>query len=298
VAREAQAHKLDTPPFHLVFCWIDFLQHDLTGMEREAAGLMGKPGVEDRWPLSLESDTAAYVGQFAKALELTRHAADSARRAGEKETAAYYEAEAALREALVGNTGLARQQAQASVARSNDRDTEAVSATALGLAGDAAQARRLTNDLDKRFPKDTIVQSEYLPMIRAATILGSGDASKGADKAIEALATAAPYELGFPSQLYPVYLRAEAYLAVQQGAAAATEFQKILDHPGIVLNQPIGALAHLGLGRAYALETGIPGSAALAKARTAYQDFFALWKDADPDIPILKQARAEHAKLQ
>ena len=167
---------------------------------------------------------------------------------------------------------------------------KAVSAIALGLAGDSAQATRLAADLAKRFPEDTIVQFDYLPMIHAAAALQSGSATK----AIEALAPAAPYELGSISgvTLYPVYLRGEAYLAAHQGSAAAAEFQKILDHPGVVANTPIGALAHLGLARAYAL------SGDTAKAKTAYQDFLALWKDADPDIPILKEAKAEYAKLQ
>ena len=325
-AQEAQAHNLDSPLIHIGLYLIDFLQHDAAGMEREAAGLAGKPGYEDLM-LSNESDTAAFAGQFVKARELTRGAVDSALRADKKEKAAGYEAEAAVREALAGNTALARQQAQAALALSNGKDVEASSAIAMGLAGDSTQAIRLANDLSQRFPKDTRVQSEYLPMIHAGGILGCGNALKDADKAIEVLAAAAPYELGIAPgtlsfALYPVYLRAEAYLAAQQGAAAAAEFQKILDHPGVVVNDPIGALAHLGLGRAYALEAGIditpvphagpahaalpipsgqvPGGAtpgALAKARAAYQDFFALWKDADPDIPVLKQAKAEYARL-
>jgi hypothetical protein len=163
----------------------------------------------------------------------------------------------------------------------------------LGLAGDTVQATRLAADLAKRFPEDTIVQSNYLPTIHAATALQGGSASK----AIEALARAAPYELGSTAQtinfaLYPVYLRGEAYAATHQGSAAAAEFQKILDHPSVVLNGPIGALAHLGLARAYALQDDS------TKARAAYQDFLALWKDADPDIPILQQAKAEYAKLR
>jgi tetratricopeptide (TPR) repeat protein len=198
-------------------------------------------------------------------------------------------AEAAWREALVGNMSLAKQQAQAALALSTGRDVEAISAIALGLAGDAAQASRLAADLAKRFPEDTIVQSNYLPTIRAAAALQGGSASK----AIEALAPVAAYELGsVGQQLYPVYLRGEAYVAARQGSAAAAEFQKILDHSGVVANEPIGALAHLGLGRAYALQGD--GS----KARAAYQDFLALWKDADPDIPILKEAKSEYAKLQ
>ena len=151
------------------------------------------------------------------------------------------------------------------------------------------QASRPAADLAKRFPEDTIVQFNYLPTIRAATALQGGSASK----AIEAVAPVAPYELGTVGQaLYPVYLRGGAYLAAHQGGAAAAEFQKILDHPGVVLNEPIGALAHLGLGRAYAL------SGDTAKAQAAYQDFLAFWKDADPDIPILKEAKTEYAKLQ
>jgi len=291
-AQEAQAHNLDSPAIHFLLYSIDFLQHDAAGMEHEAAGLMGKPGFEDAM-FDDESDTAAYAGQFAKARELTRRASDSAQRADEKETAADYEAEAAVRDALVGNVSTAKQQAQAALALSNGRDVEAISAIALALAGDSAQAMRMASDLGKRFPEDTIVTFEYLPMIHAAAAFQAGSATK----AIDALAPAAPYELGTTAQnlsfaLYPVYLRGEANVAAHQGSVAATEFQKILDHPGVVVNEPIGALAHLGLGRAYA----ISGDA--AKAKTAYQDFFVLWKDADPDIPILKEAKAEYAKLQ
>ena len=257
-------------------------------MEREAAALMGKPGFEDVM-LDIESDTAAYAGQFSKARELTRRASESAQRADEKETAANYEAEAAWREALTGNMILAKQQAQAALALSTGRDVEAISAFALGLAGDAAQATRLAADLAKRLPEDTIVQSICLPTIRAAAALQEGSASK----AIEALVPVAPYELGNAGQpLYPVYLRGEAYVAAHQGSAAVAEFQKILAHPSVVLNEPIGALAHLGLARAHAV------SGDTAKAQAAYQDFLALWKDADPDIPILKEAKAESAKLQ
>jgi eukaryotic-like serine/threonine-protein kinase len=292
-AQEARARNLDSPQIHFGLYGIDFLQHDATGMEREAAGLMGKPGLEDGM-LDNESDTAAYGGQFAKARELTRRASDSAQRADEKETAGSYEAEAAVREALVGNMSQAKQQAQAALALSNGRDVEAVSAIALRLAGDSAQATRLATDLAKRFPEDTIVQFEYLPMIHAAAALSGGSATK----AIEALAPAAPYELGTTAQiltgftLYPVYLRGDAYAAAHLGSAAAAEFQKILDHTCVVQNEPIGALAHLGLARAYAL------SGDTTKSKAAYQDFFALWKDADPDVPILKEAKAEYAKLQ
>ena len=166
-----------------------------------------------------------------------------------------------------------------------------MSAIALSLAGEAAQARKLVDDLAKRFPEDTVVQFQFLPTIRAAAAQQGGAA-----QATEALSPAALYELGATATalnfaLYPVYLRGEAYVAGHQGSAAGAEFQKILDHPGVVQNEPIGALAHLGLARAYAL------SGDAAKSKAAYQDFFALWKDADPDIPILKEAKAEYAKL-
>jgi eukaryotic-like serine/threonine-protein kinase len=289
-AQEAQARHLDTPIIHLILYQIDFLQHDAVGMEREAATFVGKPGFEDAM-LYGESDTAAYAGQFAKARELTRRAVDSAQRADEKETAAGYQAEAALREALAGNVALAKQQAQSALALSNGKDVEAIVAITLGLAADSAQATRLADDLAKLFPEDTVVQFDYLPMIRAASL------GKDSDKAITALAPASPYELGAVVQtlsfaLYPVYLRGTAYLAAKQGSSATAEFQKILDHPGVVINEPIGSLAHLDLARAYAL------SGDTAKARTAYQDFFALWKDADPGVPVLRQAKAEYAKLQ
>jgi len=292
IAQQAQTHDLDTSQVHLYLYLVDFLQHDAAGIEREAAALMGKPGIEDQL-LYYESDTAAYGGQFAKARELTRRAAESAQHVDEKETAADYYAEALLREALVGNTTLARHQAQAALALSSGRDVEAMSAIALGLAGDSAQAMRLADDLGKRFSEDTIVQVNYVPTIHAAAALRGNDPGK----AIDALAATTPYELGGPVQnlnfsLYPIYVRGEAYLAMRQGTAAAAEFQKIIDHPGLVVNEPIGALAHLQLGRAYVM------AGAAAKAKSAYQDFLTLWKDADPDIPILKEAKAEYAKLQ
>jgi eukaryotic-like serine/threonine-protein kinase len=292
VAQQAQAHNLDNPQVHAYLYLAYFLQHDAAGMDREAARLMGKPGVEDQ-VLYYESDTAAYAGQFDKARQLTQRAADSAQHADEKETAADYQAEAAVREALAGNAILAKQRTQVALSLSNGKDVEAMSALALALAGDSAQAMRLADDLGKRFPEDSMVQSNYLPTIHAAVALRGNDPGK----AIAALAPTASYELGGPAQvftffLYSVYVRGEAYLAVHKADAAAAEFQKIIDHPGIALNEPIAALAHLQLGRAYAL------SGDKAKAKTAYQDFLGLWKDADPGIPILKEAKAEYAKLQ
>jgi eukaryotic-like serine/threonine-protein kinase len=291
-AQEAKTHNVYSPWTPLVSYVIDFLQHDAAGIEREAAAEMGKPSLENQM-LFLESETAAYGGEFAKARELTERAADSAQRADLKETAAEYGAHAAIREALAGDMAGAKQGAQAALAMANGKNVEAFSAVALGLAGDSVRAGQLAAELSNRFPEDTIVQFDYLPMIRAVIALRSGESGK----AVEALAPAAPYELGHTNSaitfaLYPVYLRGEAYLGAKQGTAAAAEFQKILDHPGVVGNEPIGALAHLGLGRSYA----VTGDS--AKAKSAYQDFLALWKNADRDIPIFTQAKAEYAKLK
>jgi tetratricopeptide (TPR) repeat protein len=290
--RDAHARNVDSPWIPLVLYSVYFLERDAAGMQQQVADAMGKTGVDDQM-FFLESETAAYGGEFAKSRDLTRRASDSAQRANEKETAAEYQAHAAVREALAGSVDFAKQDAQSALALASGRQVEPMSALALGLAGDPAQAERLAADLAKRFPEDTVVQSNYLPMIRAAIALRNHDG----EHAIDALAASVPYELGQTNTsltfaLYPVYLRGEAYLAARQGASAATEFQKILDHPGVVGNEPIGALAHLGLGRAYALQGDT------AKARAAYEDFLALWKDADPDVPILGQAKAEWAQLQ
>jgi ATP/maltotriose-dependent transcriptional regulator MalT len=271
---------------------VDFLSHDAAGMERQVAEATGKPGVDDQI-FFLESETAAYGGELTKSRQLMRSAVDSAQRSDEKETAAEYQAHASVREALLGDLSAAKQDAQAALVRARNKQVEGFAGIALGLAGDSAGAERLAGDLGKHFPEDTIVQFNYLPTIHAAIALRNGEAGR----AVEALAAASAYELGqtntsFTFALYPVYLRGAAYLAAKQGAAAEAEFQKILDHSGVVGNQPIGALAHLGLARARALQ----GHS--AEARTAYMDFFTLWKNADPDVPLLKESKAEYAKLR
>ena len=290
-AQEAQSRNFDSPQIHLSLYWLDFLEQDPAGMARESAALMGRAGYEDQM-LNSESDTAAYGGQLAKARLLSQRAIESAQREDEKEAAALYEADAAIREVLVGNRNLAKQRAQAALALANGKDVEALSAIALNLAGDPVSAARLATDLEKRFPEDTFVQSNYLPTIHAIALLQRNDVGK----ATEALAAAIPYELGSNEilnfVLYPVYVRGETFLSAKQGIAAAAEFQKILDHSGAVRNEPIGALAHLELGRAYVL------SGDTGKAKGAYKDFLTLWKDADSDIPVLKEAKAEFAKLQ
>jgi predicted Zn-dependent protease len=240
-------------------------------------------------------DTAAFSGRLRKAREFSRQAVDFAEQSGEKEAAATYSALSGLREGLFGNAEEARRRAKLAISRSTGRDVQYGSALALAYAEDSEPAPAMTADLAKRFPEDTLVQFNYLPTLRAKFALRRGSASE----AIESLTAASPYELGQTpgstygwTALYPVYVRGEAYLAAHQGSEAVAEFQKILDHRGIVLNEPIGALAHLQIGRAYAMQGDT------AKARAAYQDFLTLWKDADADIPILIAAKTEYAKLQ
>jgi serine/threonine protein kinase/tetratricopeptide (TPR) repeat protein len=290
-AQQALAKNNDSRALRVTLYCLAFLQNDTAGMAEQVAWARGKPGVEDL-QLALEAGTAAYFGQLGKARALSGQAVASAERAGIKDTAASYEADAALREALFGNAAEARQRVASALGFSTDRDVQFGAALTLVLAGDAARAQTLADDLVKRFPEDTILQFNYLPILHAQLALNHNEASK----AIELLQAAASYELGdvgtgTPFALYPVYVRGEAYLAAHQGSEAAAEFQKILDHRGIVVNQPIGALAHLGLARAYLLQSD------KAKARAAYQDFLRLWKDADPDIPILIAAKSESAKL-
>ena len=291
---QAVERKLNHALFPVVLYQIAFLQNNAAEMGQQVAKSQGQPGIEDE-VLSLEADTAGYSGRLRKAREFSRRAADSAERAQEKEAAATYFALSALREALFGNAVEARRRANLAMARSTGRDVQYGAALALAFAGDDTRVQALTSDLAKRFPEDTIVRSNFLPALRAKLALSRGNTSE----ALDSLRTATPYELGETTAsplgwtaLYPVFVRGEAYLAAHQGSEAAAEFQKILDHRGIVLNEPIGALAHLQLGRAYAMQGDT------AKARAAYQDFLALWKDADPDIPILKQAKSEYGKLQ
>jgi tetratricopeptide (TPR) repeat protein len=292
-AKEAQAKNLDSTDLHLYQYEMGFLKHDTSEPALQIKWAMGKPGPESLL-LYFEANSAAYSGQLNKSLELFHRAEASAERAGEKDRAAGTEATAALYESLFGNVAEARKRATEASAQSIGKDVKFVAALALALAGDSSGAQRTAEDLAEHFPEDTIVQFNYLPTIRAELTLNRNDGAK----AIETLDAAAPYELGlaggttFSANMYPVYVRGEAYLAAHQGSQATAEFQKILDHPGVVLNEPIGALAHLGLARAYVLQ------GETAKARAEYQDFLTLWKDADPDIPILIAAKSENARLQ
>jgi eukaryotic-like serine/threonine-protein kinase len=292
IIAQAQAKQLDSGFLHLDLYQIAFLENDEKGMAEQAAWAMGKPRIEDLM-LYYEFCAVAYSGALAKAADLTRRSVASARNAGGKERAAGYQADAALHEALFGEAADARRQAEAAWKISAGHDVEPAAALSLALAGDTTRGQTLADDLSKRYPEDTAEQLNYLPAIRAAIAL---DQNNPAD-AVRILQPASRYELGTPAYsfflaMYPVYVRGEAYLALRNGIAAAAEFQKILDHPGVVMMEPIGALAHLQIARAYALE------GQKDKSRTAYQDFLALWKDADPDIPVLKQAKAEYAKLR
>jgi serine/threonine protein kinase len=291
---EALARKIYNPMYLPGLYQIAFLQNDASAMAQQVAKSAGQPAAEDEL-LSLEADTAAYSGRLRDAREFSRQAIESAEHAHEKEVAATYSALSALRESFFGNADGAQRRATSSMLHSTGRDVQFGSALALAYAGDDAHAQTLADDLATRFPEDTLVQFNFLPTLRAKLALNQRNASL----AIETLRAAAPSELGQTTfstygwnAMYPVFMRAEAYLAVHQGREAAVEFQKIIYHPGVVVNQPIGALARLGLARAYVLQGDT------AKAKAAYQDFLTLWKDADRDIPILKQAKAEYAKLQ
>jgi eukaryotic-like serine/threonine-protein kinase len=292
--RQAFERKLYHFFYPLALYQMAFLQNDAAGMKQQVTLSAGQPEIEATL-LANEADTAAYSGRLREAEDLTRRAMESAERAEKKEKAATFSATSGLREALFGNAEEARRLAAQAMEHSAGVDVVYGSALALAYAGDDTRAQELTEGLDKRFPEATIVQFNYRPSLRAKLALNRGNAKE----AIEILRAAVPYELGrttftgdyFWNALYPVFVRGEAFLSAHRGGEAAAEFQKILDHRGIVLNLPIGALAHLQIGRAYALEGDT------AKAKAAYQDFLALWKDADPDIPILLAAKAAYAKL-
>jgi tetratricopeptide (TPR) repeat protein len=267
-----------------------FLSGDTAEMERQVAWAAGRPGEEDRM-LNTHADTQAYYGRLEKARDLARRAADSAVRADAKETGAQWLAFQALREAELGNAAAARQGVAHALALAPGRDVKVLSALVLARSGENAQSRTILEALQRSDPTNTYLKVYWFPVIEASIAM----AQQAPDQAIVALEPSLPYELGGPppgTAMYPAYIRGLAYLAQRNGSAAAAEFQKFLDHPGIVQNFLLGSLAHLQLGRAYAI------SGDTAKAKTAYKDFLTLWKDADPDIPILKQAKAEYEKLQ
>ena len=303
IIKEAQARKLDDSNLHINLYALAFLGADSAAMAEQQQWFAGKP--EENFGLALASDTEAYNGYLGKAREMTKRAVDSAIRADSKETAAVWQANAALQQAAYGDAVLARQSAaEALKLAPASQGAESDSALAFAMTGDTARAESLAQDLGRRFPVDTQMQSLWLPAIQAQLALDK----KNPAAALNTLQAASPIEFGSIwfilniSCLYPTYIRGHAYLAAGQGSAAAAEFQRILDHSGIVWNCWTGALAHLGVARANALQSktaqGADADAARVRALAAYKDFLTLWKDADPDIPILKQAKAEYAKLQ
>jgi len=293
--RRASERKVEIPSLALLRYDVAFLKGDNGGIQREVTAARGKSSAEE-----LISDhqafALAYTGHLQEARKMSRRASDLAQQAAHRERAASFETRLTLWEAFYGNAPTAKSAAMAALALARNREVQYGTALALAITGDSSQAQTLTNDLERSFPEDTSVKFNYLPSVRAFLALNRGDPAK----AIELLQVAVPHELGQPRSsqksffgaLYPIYARGQAYLVARQGAEAAREFQKLLDHPGIMVGDPISVLAHLNLGRAYALQGDT------AKAKTAYDDFLTLWKDADPDIPILKQAKAEYAKLQ
>jgi len=287
---EAHAKKLDSSGIRFAMYQLGFLQSDDAAMAEQAGWGMDRPG-DDAVLLYYQADTAAYYGQLNKARDLSKQAIEAAQRAGRRERAAGCEAAAGLREALFGNGGEAKRYAFEALQASNGKDVQFVASLALAIVGDRDRAVEFADSLKSRFPDDTIVKFNYLPTIYAQIALSDGNPSR----AIEFLNAASPYELGlaatsnYSTYMYPVYFRGQALLAQHQGAAAAAEFQKILNWPGVVSNEPIGALAQLGLGRARAM------NGETAEARAAYGTFLALWKNADGG-PLLSAVQAEAPK--
>jgi eukaryotic-like serine/threonine-protein kinase len=292
--QRAADHKVEMPELLLLQYYLAFLKGDRPGMDRTAKLAKGKPGAED-WMVHSEALVLARSGRFRAAGRMSLRAFELAQQAGRRERAATYKAANAVWEAMFGNAPAARSIAMSALGLSKGHDVEYSAAFALALSGDSSRALALADDLGRRFPEGTSVQFNYLPTLRAILALNRHEP----EKAVELLQTAAPYELDVPSVdfnsffggLYPVYVRGLAYIQERKGAEAAAEFQKILDHPGVVLADPVGAAARLQLARAFAL------SGTRSAARVGYQDFLALWKDADLGIAVLKQARAEYARL-
>jgi tetratricopeptide (TPR) repeat protein len=289
--RLAAGRGLGLDEFVMLAYDVAFLDGDWPGMEQTSARARQRTGSEG-WISNKEAFALAYYGRLTDARHATDRAVGFSEHATQQERAGLWEAAAAVREALYGNAAQARQHAEAALKLSRNREVEYGVAFALARSGDMPQAEALADDIRQRFPEDTAARFSYLPTLRAIFALQRGDAAK----AIEELQIAIPYQTGLPRLLigamYPVYVRGEAFLAEGRGTEAATEFQKILDHRGVVGSDPVGALARLELGRAYRL------SGDSAKAKSAYEDFFTLWKDADASVPVLTQARNEYTAIR
>jgi tetratricopeptide (TPR) repeat protein len=293
--RRASERKLDVPEFLVLEYYAAFQKGDIAAMERQASQARGKSGAED-WLEHAEAQVLARSGKLEAARNMAGRAADVAQQVGQRERAATYHAATAIWEGFFGNAHAARQNAQAALKLSKGRDVQYAVAFALAVAGEQSTPEAIANDLAKRYPEDTSVRFTYVPTLRAMLARNR----RAPAKALISLSMAAPYELavsgitffGFFGGLYPAYVRGQSYLDLHQGAKAAAEFQKILDHSGIVAADPISALAHLQMGRAWLM------AGEKEKARAAYERFLLLWKDADGGVPILKQAKAEYAKVR
>jgi tetratricopeptide (TPR) repeat protein len=294
--RRASERKIETVDFSLCRYFIDFLRGDQAAMEREVTGRQAKFEAQGFFEQQ-ESLTAAYQARLKEAARLSDRAVLLSRQGGLRERAAQFEGARAVWSALFGLRNEGQKNAAAALALHRSRDADYGPAFALAVLDQSAQAHKIVVDLEKRYPEDTCVQFSYLPALRALEALNQGDAAK----ALEMTQVATPYELGVPGTafyvgaffgaMYPVYIRGLAYSRLGRHREAAAEFQKILDHPGIVLNDPIGPMARLQLARA------LSASGDRAKSAAVYKNLLALWKDADPDIPLVQQAKAEAARL-
>jgi tetratricopeptide (TPR) repeat protein len=286
VLQRAVDSKADNLFVHQLLYQLAFLNRDGEGMQRQMKWSEGKPS--EYLLLNEATSAAAAHGQMQKAGELIQRSAQVTERLGFKGTTAATHANWAVTQAEIGNASKARELAASSSALAHSRSNLSLVAEALAMTGDVSRAQAVADDLGHRFPADTILHEVSMPCVQALIDLDR----KVPEQAIKVLQTATPYELGIAQTLFPIYVRGLAFLQAKRGAEAAVEFQKIVDHRGIAPTAPEHSLAKLGLGRAYVM------SGDSAKARAAYQDFFALWKDADTDLPILKEAKAEYEKLR
>jgi tetratricopeptide (TPR) repeat protein len=289
IAEQAVAQNLDSFPIHLTLYQIAFIRGDQTAMQREIAAVAGKS--DECFFLLLEGNGEYALGKAQRARETFTQAANSAERQGRKEFAAIIRAVGAGNEAELGNTKDALLNALGALILPTNRASKLINATTLARIGDAKRAEELINEVAQESRTDTLLTNVSIPVAQAIIEIGRNNPAK----AVALLEAARPYDLGAgpgSAEYWPIYIRGEAYLKAGDGAKSAAEYQEILDHRGIDATSPLYALAHLGLGRAYAAQGDT------AKARTAYQDFFAIWKDADPDVPILQQAKAEYEKVK
>jgi len=293
--RDAATRGLDLDEFIMLAYDIAFVTGDAARGAREAARAKTRPGGEN-WMSAREAFVAAYSGHVHDARSFSDRAMVQAIQAGQIERGSLWQAGAAVREALFGNRTEAIDRATSALQLPHDREVQYGAALAFALSGESSRAEALVDDLQRRYPDDSSVRFSYVPSVRAACALDR----RQPERAVEALQISVPHEFGVPPStvsglfgaLYPIYLRGQAYLAAGRGTEAAVEFRKILDHPGITAADPIGAVSRLQMARAQRTASDLGG------ARTAYEDFLNLWKNADPDVPVFVAAKREYAQLQ